>query len=192
MFQVTDSLCNRSCDACKFPQRVAADLMRLTEAEKLNRQSKAVSFIIARSAIQSYDLGSNMALCFLQTFSLMLSILLHNHRLFTYLLVVLLRRLLFGALTGACYCFKTSVLPMLARISLMQQKANSGAMTMTMMMHIQMTISLHRKVFIIFVFFPGDMSLLIAYCWVFAFFTVRAEITMLLERVLVIAAYLSI
>jgi hypothetical protein len=50
MLQITESLCNRSCDVCKFPQRVSADLMRLTEAEQLNRQSKSASFIIARSA----------------------------------------------------------------------------------------------------------------------------------------------
>ncbi|KAG0609186.1 hypothetical protein M758_8G164900 [Ceratodon purpureus] len=45
--QVTESLCNRSCDVCKFPQRVSADLMRLTESEQLNRQSKSASFIFA-------------------------------------------------------------------------------------------------------------------------------------------------
>lgn len=56
--QITESLCNRSCDVCKFPQRVSADLMRLTEAEQLNRQSKSASFIIA-SAINVGKDGFN-------------------------------------------------------------------------------------------------------------------------------------
>ena len=56
MYQVSESLCNRTCDFCKFPHRVSADLTRLIDAAKDARVSRSASFILARFSSQLHGI----------------------------------------------------------------------------------------------------------------------------------------
>lgn len=56
MYQVSESLCNRTCDVCKFPHRVSADLTRLIDAAKDARVSRSASFILARFSSQLHGI----------------------------------------------------------------------------------------------------------------------------------------